>query len=86
MVNKLNALLGRTALRDLIDVGALWDSGGDLDRALGDAAQKDGGFSPPTLAWLLDQFPVDPLARSHNLDPVPLVELRDRLVKRLLAP
>lgn len=46
MVNKLNALLGRTALRDLIDVGALWDSGGDLDRALGDAAQKDGGFSP----------------------------------------
>ena len=86
LVNKLNALLGRSALRDLVDVGALLDAGGDLDRAIADAARKDGGFSPPTLAWLLDQLPVAALATSSNLEAPPLVALRDRLVARLMTP
>jgi hypothetical protein len=33
-------------LRDLEDVRALLESGGDLERALADAPLKDGGFSP----------------------------------------
>ncbi len=86
LVNKLTALLGRSALRDLVDVGALLAAGGDLERALHDASLKDGGFSPPTLAWLLEQFPVEALAASHQRDAAPLVALRDHLVRRLLAP
>ena len=50
LAQKLCALLSRTELRDLEDVGALLDAGGDLSRGLADAAQRDGGFSPPTLA------------------------------------
>ncbi len=55
LVNKLCALVSRSELRDLEDVRALVAAGGDLDRALGDAPKKDGGFSPMTLAWLLEQ-------------------------------
>ena len=58
LVNKLTTLLGRAAIRDLVDIGALLDDGGDLERALVDAARKDGGFSPPMLAWVLEQLPV----------------------------
>ncbi|MDP2307244.1 MAG: nucleotidyl transferase AbiEii/AbiGii toxin family protein [Pseudomonadota bacterium] len=84
LVNKLTALLGRSAIRDLVDVGALLADGGDLDRAIVDAGRKDGGFSPPTLAWLLAQLPVEALAESSGIDPSPLLELRTALVKHLL--
>jgi len=84
LVNKLTALLGRAAIRDLVDIGALLDDGGDLERALVDAARKDGGFSPPTLAWVLEQLPVVPLAASSQLDPEPLLRLKDALLRRLL--
>lgn len=86
LVNKLNALLGRVALRDLLDVSALLAAGGDFERAVRDAHIKDGGFSPPTLAWLLSEFPVEPLARSAKLDPTPLLAARDLLMKRLVEP
>lgn len=55
LVNKLCALVSRSELRDLEDVRALLEAGGDLERALEDAPKKDGGFSPMTLAWLLPQ-------------------------------
>lgn len=86
LVNMLGALLGRVAVRDLVDLAALLDAGGDLERGLVDAARKDGGFSPPTLAWLLASFPVAKLAVDSGFDPEPLVVWRDRLVERLLAP
>lgn len=62
LVNKLCALLGRSELRDLVDVHALLESGGDLERALADAPTVDGGFSPLTLAWILETFPLRQLA------------------------
>lgn len=77
LVNKLTALLSRWAVRDLVDVRALLDAGGDLSRALSDAPRKDGGFSAQTLAWVLDSTPA-PL-------PPDLVEFRAALVHRLLA-
>ncbi len=64
LVNKLTALLGRTELRDLQDVQALLDAGVDLTAALRDAPKKDGGFSPLTLAWVLQSFEIGPLARA----------------------
>jgi hypothetical protein len=60
-------------------------AGGDLDRAITEAGTKDGGFSPPTLAWVLDQLPVESLAARSGLDPAPLLRVRASLVKRLLS-
>lgn len=39
---------------------ALVWAGGDFDRALEHAPKKDGGLSPMTLAWLLDQLSLRP--------------------------
>jgi hypothetical protein len=88
LVNKLCALLSRSELRDLEDVRVLLDAGGDLQRALTDAPRKDGGFSPITLAWLLEQFPLAAMSRalgwtaaaSTNLD-----EFRRRLIEQVMA-
>lgn len=66
LVNKLCALLSRSELRDLVDIRAILQAGGDLDRALRDAPRKDGGFSPLTVAWLLRDWKPAPLARSSG--------------------
>jgi hypothetical protein len=87
LVAKLTALLGRSELRDLEDVRALLAAGGDLERALADAPRKDGGFSAPTLAWVLEQFPVEALARGLGRDPrdaAALAQFRDDLIAKLL--
>lgn len=85
LVNKLTALLGRAAIRDLLDVKVLVDSGLDLNSALQDAARKDGGFSPPTLAWVLESLPVRKLAKDAGFDPEGLDAWRKELRARLLA-
>jgi len=64
LVAKLTALLGRTELRDLIDIQALLAAGGNLSAAVRDAPKKDGGFSAMTLAWVLHGYDVAPLARA----------------------
>jgi hypothetical protein len=64
LVTKLCALLGRSELRDLEDVRALLDAEGDLARALADAPRKEAGFSPVTLAWVLEQLPVAAMGRA----------------------
>jgi len=64
LANKLCTLLSRSELRDLVDVKALLDAGGNLERGLADAARKDGGFSPLTLAWVLRSLRVSPLAQA----------------------
>lgn len=87
LVNKLCALLGRAEIRDLQDVKAILEAGGELDRALRDAPEKDAGFSGPVLAWLLRQFPLRRLGQAAGLSAVSLSELevfRDRLVERLV--
>ena len=86
LVNKLTALLGRSELRDLIDVRALLDRGGDLVRALGDAPSRDAGFSPLTFAWVLRGLPVERMAEADALpesETAELLEFRDGLVRRL---
>jgi len=78
LVNKLNALLGRWASRDLVDVHALLATGLSLERAIADAPRKDAGFSPETLAWVLDNLPASSV-------PDHLLDFRAQLVARLLA-
>lgn len=63
LASKLAALLERSEIRDLVDVKALLDAGGDLDCGLRDAPKKDAGFSPLTLAWVLRGFDPRPAAR-----------------------
>lgn len=82
LARKLCALLSRTELRDLEDVGALLDAGLDLERGLADAPARDGGFSPPTLAYVLHAFPID-RAADEKRDPQRLAAVRDRLLSAL---
>lgn len=84
LVNKLNALVSRSELRDLEDVRALLAIGGDLERALTDATIKDGGFSPMTLAWLVRSLPLE-RAPDLGFDVQALAAFRDDLLARLAA-
>lgn len=78
LVKKLTALLSRWAVRDLVDVQALVAAGEDLGRALLDAPKKDAGFSPQTLAWVLDTLPKAELDEG-------LLQYRQELIDHLLA-
>jgi hypothetical protein len=82
LAQKLCALLSRTELRDLEDIGALIDAGEDIERGFRDAAMIDGGFSPPTLAWLLQSFPIE-RAREEGRDPDRLEAIRQQLLSLL---
>ncbi len=85
---KLCALLSRSELRDLDDVRALLAVGGNLVRALADAPRKDAGFSPVTLAWVLEQLPIAAMGRAlaRSADEIlELEEFRQKLVREILA-
>jgi len=87
LVNKLCALLGRAELRDLQDVGALLERGGNLERAVADAPRKDGGFSALTLAWVVENLDVQGIGDAVGLTVQEVGELdriRRELVDRLL--
>lgn len=87
LVNKLCALLGRSELRDLEDVRVLLERGGDFERALADAPQKDGGFSPLTLAWVLKGFHPRALAPTVGMNEEAaerLEHFKESLIQRLL--
>jgi hypothetical protein len=88
LANKLCTLLSRSELRDLQDVKALLEAGGDWDRALRDAPEKDGGFSPLTLAWVLralDERALAEAARWSTLEIRGLSEFKAELVDRLVS-
>lgn len=88
LVNKLCTLLGRAELRDLEDVRALVEAGEDLDLALGQAALKDGGFSPLTLAWVLQALEVELLGRASGAgseERAQLHRFKEGLIAKLLA-
>ena len=88
LVNKLCALLGRSELRDLVDVRGLLDAGESLASAAAHAATKDGGFSPLTLAWVLRELPVERLAtllRLSRAEVDALLTFRDGMVAELVT-
>lgn len=88
LVTKLCALLSRSELRDLEDVRALLDAGGDVVRALADAPRKDAGFSPVTLSWVLEQLPIAAMGRAlaRKADEIHGLEaFRQKLVGEILA-
>jgi len=88
LASKLATLLERSEIRDLVDVKALVDAGGDLQAALGDAPKKDAGFSPLTLAWVLKGFDPRPAAKALGWSAAQMEELRSFrqwLIDRLTA-
>lgn len=60
-VNKLTCILSRSEPRDLVDLMFLDRAGHAPERDLFLALKKDAGIDPGVLAWLLGQFPVEPL-------------------------
>jgi hypothetical protein len=56
--NKLCTLLGRSEIRDLVDVRALEGLGLSLTEALAAGQRKDGGLTPAQLAWVLSQITI----------------------------
>jgi hypothetical protein len=84
--NKLCALLGRSEIRDLVDVHALEGLGLSLSEAVAAGQRKDGGLTAAQLAWVLSQITIGDDAKLPA--DVPPAELRaylrgliDRLVR-----
>ena len=88
LASKLATLLERSEIRDLADVKALLDAGGDLQAGLRDAPKKDAGFSPLTLAWVLKDYDPRPAVKALGWDDRQAEELlsfRQWLIDRLTA-
>lgn len=58
-VNKICALVGRSEVRDLVDLRALEERGLRVEDYLELAQKKDGGATAATIAWLLSTLAVD---------------------------
>jgi hypothetical protein len=82
--NKICALVGRSQVKDLVDLKALLDAGIDLDGAIADAGRKDGGADPATLAWLLSELTISPEARlPGGVDPAKMTAFVTELIPKL---
>jgi hypothetical protein len=78
--NKICTLVGRTETKDLRDLRLLLELPGiGLTQALDDAAIKEGGADPATVAWVLETFP------ATQLEPADLRAFRMELARRLRA-
>ncbi len=83
--NKIGALLGRSELRDLIDLFVLDRNGWPLLEGLDDAQAKDAGIDLAWLAWALRQIRIAPLpGLLIDLDDQELDAFRNRVADTLL--
>lgn len=84
LANKLCALLGRSEVRDLVDVHALESLGLSLTDALAAGQRKDGGLTPAQLAWALSQITIrEEALLPGGVDPADLRDYLRSLVDRL---
>jgi hypothetical protein len=88
--SKITCILSRSEPRDLVDLLFLERAGYPPERDLPLALKKDAGIDPGVLAWLLGQFPIEPM--PELLQPLSSSELmsfrndlRDRF-KRAALP
>lgn len=82
--SKLTCILSRSEPRDLVDLYFLDQAGYPPERDLDLALRKDAGIDPGVLAWVLADFPTEPLPQM--LLPLTSEELRrfrDGLSERL---
>ena len=82
--NKLCALLGRSEIRDLVDLRALEELGLSLLEALAAGRRKDGGLTPAQLAWVLSQITIgEGAALPGGVEASALREYLSGLIDRL---
>ncbi len=78
--NKLIALLGRSELRDLVDLYCIEQAGLPALDGFEDAVFKDGGMDPMWFAWAVSQIELKPLrGMIVPIDLPTLVRFRDQL-------
>jgi Nucleotidyl transferase AbiEii toxin, Type IV TA system len=78
--NKLVTLLGRSELRDLVDLFFIERAGLPAREGFDDALKKDGGMDPAWLAWAISQIELGPLrGMIVPLDAEDLKRFRDEL-------
>lgn len=58
VANKICALVGRSEIRDLLDLFALERAGFRAEDFVAEAARKDAGVTPATIAWILSTLTV----------------------------
>jgi predicted nucleotidyltransferase component of viral defense system len=75
MANKLCAMLGRSAMKDFVDLFFLHAAGFVIAEYLPKACAKDGGLAPENLAYAIDQLAVDAVP-PYMVKPVTLDALR----------
>jgi hypothetical protein len=83
--NKMVALLGRSELRDLVDLLFIDRAGLSVRDGFDDATAKDGGMDPAWFAWALGQIrlgPLDGMVEAVSLDE--LRQFRDQIQKAAL--
>jgi hypothetical protein len=80
-VNKICALVGRSELRDLVDLMALEAKGLRVEDFLALAAKKDAAITPGTLAWLCGTFHLPPMPDRDRLVRF-LKDLEARMLQR----
>lgn len=79
----LTCILSRSEPRDLVDLLFLDRAGYPPEADLALALRKDAGIDPGIIAWLLGQFPTEPLPiMLAPLAPGELVTFRDELRER----
>lgn len=84
LANKLCALLARAEIRDLVDVRALESAGFMVESAIRGAAEKDAGFTPAQLGWVLSQIRVgEDLVPPAGVSRQDLLEYLENLINRL---
>lgn len=84
--NKVSALAGRNAPRDLVDLAEILARGARLEDVLSDAAVKDASADAATLAWILERAPrIQPAAVPAGYEAAALERFRAELVVRLRA-
>jgi hypothetical protein len=67
VANKICAVIGRSEVRDLVDLYFLERAGYPAERFIGDAARKDGGVTAATFAWVLSRLAI-PTALPAGLE------------------
>lgn len=83
--NKIVTLLGRSELRDLIDLYCLEQAGWPMLEGLEDALLKDNGVDFAWLAWAMSQIDIRPLPGLRaTIDPEKLARFRQTKVEHLL--
>lgn len=82
--NKVCALIGRSEIKDLVDLHHLVASGIDLEQAFTDAFKKEASAEPEILAWILDELRIAPeAALPDGTNPVALDTFRRDFAKQL---